>query len=341
MPTAKRLPSGSWNVQIYSHRNSKGRRVYKSFTAGTKRQAELLAAEYKSGKQRIVDDNKTVYEAVTGYINAKEGVLSPSTVRGYERMIKYYKPIEHIKLYQLTNEQIQIFVSDLARDLSPKTVSNVFGLLSSSIALYLPDKHIRVTLPRIIHKKTLSPSDEDVRGLYDAACDELKKCIALSAYGSMRRGEISALKYSDINENVLFIHADLVKDKGGEWIYKEPKTPDSIRYKTVPAEVIELLGSGAPDDYVVKWLPDTITKRFIDLRKSQGVNIRFHDLRHYYASIGAALGIPDLYLAESGGWKQNSKVLKSVYQNKITPISEAFEKKLNDHFSEQIRKDAR
>ena len=341
MPTAKRLPSGSWNVQIYSHRNSKGRRVYKSFTAGTKRQAELLAAEYKSGKQRIVDDNKTVYEAVTGYINAKEGVLSPSTVRGYERMIKYYKPIEHIKLYQLTNEQIQIFVSDLARDLSPKTVSNVFGLLSSSIALYLPDKHIRVTLPRIIHKKTLSPSDEDVRGLYDAAYDELKKCIALSAYGSMRRGEISALKYSDINENVLFIHADLVKDKGGKWVYKEPKTPDSIRYKTVPAEVIELLGSGPPDDYVVKWLPDTITKRFIDLRKSQGVNIRFHDLRHYYASIGAALGIPDLYLAESGGWKQNSKVLKSVYQNKITPISEAFEKKLNDHFSEQIRKDAR
>lgn len=341
MPTAKRLPSGSWNVQIYSHRNSKGRRVYKSFTAGTKRQAELLAAEYKSGKQRIVDDNKTVYEAVTGYINAKEGVLSPSTVRGYERMIKYYKPIEHIKLYQLTNEQIQIFVSDLTRDLSPKTVSNVFGLLSSSIALYLPDKHIKVTLPRIIHKKTLSPSDEDVRGLYDAACDELKKCIALSAYGSMRRGEISALKYSDINENVLFIHADLVKDKGGKWVYKEPKTPDSIRYKTVPAEVIELLGSGAPDDYVVKWLPDTITKRFIDLRKSQGVDIRFHDLRHYYASIGAALGIPDLYLAESGGWKQNSKVLKSVYQNKITPISEAFEKKLNDHFSEQIRKDAR
>jgi integrase len=300
-----------------------------------------LAVEYKSGKQHIVDDNKTVHEAVTGYINAKEGVLSPSTVRGYERMIKYYKPIEHIKLYQLTNEQIQIFVSDLTRDLSPKTVSNVFGLLSSSIALYLPDKHIRVTLPRIIHKKTLSPSDEDVRGLYDAACDELKKCIALSAYGSMRRGEISALKYSDINENVLFIHADLVKDKGGKWVYKEPKTPDSIRYKTVPAEVIELLGSGAPDDYVVKWLPDTITKRFIDLRKSQGVDIRFHDLRHYYASIGAALGIPDLYLAESGGWKQNSKVLKSVYQNKITPISEAFEKKLNDHFSEQIRKDAR
>ena len=124
MPTAKRLPSGSWNVQIYSHRNSKGRRVYKSFTAGTKRQAELLAAEYKSGKQRIVDDNKTVYEAVTGYINAKEGVLSPSTVRGYERMIKYYKPIEHIKLYQLTSQLFSLikFNRDLGFALNVESI---------------------------------------------------------------------------------------------------------------------------------------------------------------------------------------------------------------------------
>ena len=242
-----------------------------------------------------------------------------------------------MKLSQLTNERLQIFVSDLSKKVSPKTVSNIYGLLSSSIALYLPEKRFNITLPRIIPKRQNAPSDEDVRALYDAACDELKKCIALSAYGSMRRGEISALKYSDIDGNVLFIHADLVKDKAGEWIYKEPKTPDSIRYKTVPVEVIELLGSGAPDDYVVKWLPDTITKRFIDLRKSQGLNIRFHDLRHYYASIGAALGIPDLYMADSGGWKQNSKVLKSVYQNKITPISGKFEKKLNDHFSKIIK----
>ena len=337
MPTAKKLPSGSWNVRVFSHKDRYGKKIYESFTASTKRQAELMAAEYKVGKRPAADDDKTILEAVTGYISAKEGVLSPSTVRGYERMVKYYKPIEHIKLYQLTNERIQIFVSDLSRILSPKTVSNVFGLLTSSIGLYLPEKRIKVTLPKIMHQKQLSPSDEDVRGLYDAACVELKKCIALSAYGSMRRGEISALKYSDIDGATLFIHADLVKDKGGKWIYKEPKTPDSIRYKTVPAEVIELLGSGGPDEYVVKWLPDTITKRFIDLRKSQGVNIRFHDLRHYYASIGAALGIPDLYLAESGGWKQNSKVLKSVYQNKITPISEVFEKKLNEHFSKQLK----
>ena len=145
MPTAKKLPSGSWNVRVFSHVDRYGRKIYESFTASTKRQAELMAAEYKAGKRVAADDDKTVLEAVTGYISAKEGVLSPSTVRGYERMVKYYKPIEHIKLYQLTNERIQIFVSDLARILSPKTVSNVFGLLSSSVGLYLPDKRIKVT----------------------------------------------------------------------------------------------------------------------------------------------------------------------------------------------------
>ncbi len=105
----------------------------------------------------------------------------------------------------------------------------------------------------------------------------------------MRRGEISALKYSDIEKNTLYIHADLVKDKSGVWIYKEPKTPDSIRYKTIPHEIIDLMGNGKPDEYVIKWTPDSITKRFINFRKTQGLDIRFHDLRHYYASIGAAL----------------------------------------------------
>jgi integrase len=334
MPTAKKLPSGNYRVQVFSHKEG-NKRVYKSFTAPTKREAELIASQYKNGKHVIYED-KTVNEAVKGYISAKEGVLSPSTVRGYVRMVKYYQPIRHVKISKLDNEKLQRLISDLSQKLSPKTVSNVYGLLVSSIGFYCPDKRFNITLPKIIHEKTVSPSDGDIQALFNAADNILKACIALAAYGSLRRGEISALKYSDIDGNTLHIHADLVKDKNGIWVYKVAKTPDSIRYKSLPKEVIDLLGSGEPDDYVIKWTPDSITKRFIALRKKQGINIRFHDLRHYYASIGAALGIPDLYIADSGGWKQNSKVLKSVYQNKITPISKAFENKLNDHFSDLI-----
>lgn len=39
MATAKKLPSGSWRCLVYTGTDINGRRKYKSFTAGTKREA--------------------------------------------------------------------------------------------------------------------------------------------------------------------------------------------------------------------------------------------------------------------------------------------------------------
>ena len=35
MAKAKKLPSGSWHVLVYSHTDERGRRKHESFTAGT------------------------------------------------------------------------------------------------------------------------------------------------------------------------------------------------------------------------------------------------------------------------------------------------------------------
>lgn len=339
MATARKLPSGSWRARVYSHKEN-GKKVYKSFTAPSKREAELLAAQFKNGIKVSADNSKTIIEAVKGYINAKEGVLSPSTVRGYDRMVKYYKPIEHYKLYQFSNEKAQIFISDLSKTLSPKTVSNIFGLLTSSIGLYCPDMRLKVTLPTNIPSQKNAPSDEDIQALFNTAPKTLKICIALSAFGSLRRGEVCALKYGDIENNIVYVRADIVKDRNGEWIYKAPKTPDSIRkVVALPDEVIDLIGEGEEDEFIIKWTPDSVTKRFIDLKKSLNIdNIRYHDLRSYFASIGVALGIPDIYLADYGGWTHNSKILKSAYQKKIVSISEAYSNRMKSHFSDLIKK---
>jgi len=46
MAKAKELPSGMWNVTVYSHTEN-GKRMYESFTALTKNEAELKAAAFK------------------------------------------------------------------------------------------------------------------------------------------------------------------------------------------------------------------------------------------------------------------------------------------------------
>ncbi|MBR5577797.1 MAG: hypothetical protein IKW28_02255, partial [Lachnospiraceae bacterium] len=45
-------------------------------------------------------------------------------------------------------------------------------------------------------------------------------------------------------------------------------------------------------------------------------HFRFHDLRHYSASIRHALNIPDAYIMSEGGWKTDA-VLKSVYRHAL------------------------
>ena len=42
MASAKKLPSGSWRVNLYIGKTPDGKRQYKSFTADTKKEAEFL-----------------------------------------------------------------------------------------------------------------------------------------------------------------------------------------------------------------------------------------------------------------------------------------------------------
>ena len=337
MANARKLPSGNWRVRVFSHRDSTGKAHYESFTASTKAEAEMQAAQFKSSNRHRKTLDLTVSEAIDGYITAKEGVLSPATVRLYRQMQRrYYAPIEGLKIKRLTSADLQRFVSDLASQVSPKSLRNIYGLVTASVGLYAPDMQFRVTMPAKSKKRQSAPSNDVVLALYEAAPPRLRKCIALSAFGSLRRGEICALTYADLTGNVLHVHRDMVLGEKSTWVTKDmPKTADSIRDVMLPDFVVGLLGTGDSDERIVKVLPSTVTSEFIDLRNRLGLDIRFHDLRHYYASIGATL-VPDTYLAAFGGWRQGSSVLKTVYQNQITPIADGYARKMAAYFSEVV-----
>lgn len=337
MATAKKLPSGNWRVQVYSHTGSDGKKHKISFTATSKAEAELLASQWRNKNDRKKQSDLTVYEAIEGYIIAKKGVLSPSTIRGYDKMLRNnYEPIKNKHIKKLTSEDLQLFISDLSIEgKSPKSVANIYGLLSASISLYLPDCSFKVTLPTKIKKRLISPSDGDIQLLYNSAAPELKKCIALSAFGSMRRGEICALTFGDIEGNIIHITKDVVQDVNNKWCLKDiPKTSDSIRDIYVPDEILILLGTGSKKEKIINYAnPGSITQCFTKLRNKLNVNIHFHQLRSYYASIGAVLGIPTNYLEDFGGWRRGSGVMKEVYQNSITSKSKEYARKMADHFS--------
>lgn len=340
MATARKTPSGQWKCRVYSHTDQDGKKHYRAFTASTKQEAEMLASQFSGTEERAARVDLTVAEAIDRYITAKEGVLSPSTIRGYRRMARNnFNEISRQKIRRLTSERVQIWISNLARTMSPKSVKNIYALLTSSVALYLPEKTFRVKLPAKQKKRGTAPTDEQVLALYNAAPHWLKICIGLGAFCGMRRGEVSALKYGDIDGSLIHIHADMVQDSSGKYHYKDmPKTTDSIRDVYAPQEILDLIGSGDPDSFIIDRYTGSITAMFESLRNSLGMTeIRFHDLRSYYASTGAVL-IPDTYLAQFGGWTKSSSVMKTVYQREQTDLTEQFAGKMTGHFSALISK---
>ena len=331
MATAKKLPSGSWRVQVYSHTDYDGKRHYESFTAPTKREAELMAAEFMARKDRESRSDYTVKEAIQKYINLKEKVLSPATIKGYTAILIKYAPIESIRISRLDNQTVQEFISSLAATSSPKYVKNIYALFYSAVKMFQPDIKFNVTLPQKANRIHNAPSKDDIQLLYENSKGELKKAIYLGILG-VRRGEICALEYSDIKPgNLLHIHRDMVKGKDGWKIKEIPKTSESERYVLLPPDYKEVLSPG--EGRIMSYYPNSITDAFHDLAAKYEININFHELRHFFASTAHAMGIPDQYIMAMGGWKSDN-VMKRIYRNSINDI----EKEYRTKFAEWVNR---
>lgn len=341
MAKAKKLKSGSWRVQVFSHFETVDgvkKPRYRSFTAPTKAEAEMQATQFANDKNRYQRADFTVSEAVGQYIKAKEAVLSPATIRTYEQIHRTrLSLIGAIRIDTLTSADLQKWISSLALQISPKTVKNVYGLVVSAVSLYT-DKNYHVTLPARVPKHYSIPTDAQVAQLIREARPDLRIAIILSSIGTLRRGEICALKYKDIVPDFVgvYVHSDMVLNKDNQWIHKDmPKTSDSVRMVELPESVMDILGSGDPEEYIVSSTPAAISDAFTRLRKRLGLECRFHDLRHYAASILHALNVPDQYIMERGGWSTDG-TLKSVYRNTLSDKSRQFSALANDYFTKNL-----
>lgn len=333
MATAKRLPSGQWRARGYYKDPITGKEYRPSFTAASKAEASRMVLEWEAEKERAGRPQEmTVAECIERYIKAKEDTLSPSTIRGYKIMQRNnYAAIENISIKNLTEEDLQIFVSSLCSGHAPKTVKNIYGLLISAISMFSFKKY-RVTLPQKQPPELQIPTDKDVKLLMSLALPWMKMCIALAANGTMRAGEIAALKYKDVKPNGVYVHSDMVRNSNNEWVIKNiPKTSASVRFIKLSKKVMRLIGEGDPDSFVLGRTPGAITDAFDRLRDKAGLKCRFHDLRHFAASRMHAHGIPDQYIQERGGW-ETDYVLKTTYRNTLSDQAQKFQEKANRHF---------
>ena len=342
MPKAKKLPSGSWRCRASWMEMVNGKKVQrsKSFTADTRKDAELAAAMYERGKKEEAKSGMTVGEAMDAFIEARKDSLSPSTLRSYKSSRKSaFKLLEAVSLSEIDNLAVQRWVDDFKVERSAKTVANNYMLLQSTITMFRPSLHLRVILPQRKQAELLTPTDADVKKLLEIfKGTEMEKAILLAAFGTLRRSEICALTRADVTGDTVSVNKAMVYDGSG-WVLKSPKTVSSVRSVQLPKKVIRKLLKGLknPADRIVDMNPNQLSLKFFKEVRSAGLpQFRFHDLRAYAASMRHALGIPDQYIMMDGGWKTDG-VLKRVYRRALEDKRKEFAKISNDHFTSLLK----
>ena len=344
---ARKLPSGSWNCKVYSHTEkvklqdgtTKDKRIYKSFTCDVpgpqgKRACEKMAADWAEKKEQMPKQALTFGQALDQYISSRENVLSPVTIKNYKVIRRcHLHGLMDSNLYIITQDMIQKEINTEALHSSPKTVKNIHGLISAVFRAYRPDFSITTSLPKKKRAEIYVPTDDEVKRLlsYIAGTD-LELPVLLAAFGPMRRSEICALESSDISGNVVHVSRAMVLSTDNEWVIKSPKSYAGDRYIKYPPFVVKKWKGKI--GRIVALNPTQITDQFSRRLRAAGLpHFRFHDLRHYSASIQHALGIPDVYIMQRGGWG-NDGTLKAVYRHVMEDRSEQMNSIANDHFEQ-------
>ena len=344
MAQARKLPSGRWNIQVYDKET--GKRV--SFTEDTKKKAEYAAMEWQLDKSRKKKIGITVGEAVDKYIDGRDGVLSPTTIQAYRRMSRDYitSMMRNTPINKASRQMVQNAIKELSnttsgrtgKPISPKTIHNFHGLLVAALREADPDIRIDTALPKIQKKFIDLPTVEDVIGAIKGTDIELPCMLAM--WLSLSMSEIRGINIDSIKDGILTIR-EVVVDVGNIPIHKEStKAFDRTRRLAVPPYIMGLIEQTDAyrngEGYLIPRSSNAIMARFRRVLRSAGVEyMTFHQLRHMNASVMAALGVPNLYAQERGGWSTDA-TLKRVYQHTFSKERLEVDRAMDMFFEQKV-----
>jgi integrase len=255
--------------------------------------------------------------------------LSPTTIRTYRAQIeRTIRPnLGKVTLNRLTAKNLDALYGAMKNaGKSPKTIRNHHAIIATALHQGVRWGWVRSNVaelakpPRVTQSRVTSPSLQVVREVIEAAerrDPRLAPLLMLAALTGMRRGELCALRWSDVDLNVgtIDVTRSLVVAPSG-LIEKSTKTnrgravaldPVGIalltQHRSKTKQWISQAQSELPENAFVfspfvegttPFRPDNVTSFFIRVRNEVGApTVRLHDLRHFTATqlIGAGVDV--------------------------------------------------
>lgn len=274
----------------------------------------ILKISEKMANAKVYTPSMPFSKACEAYIDAKSNVISPSSIRGYNSIIKQFSDnLRNASINALTTPMVQAEVNKYAVSHSPKSTANYSGFIVSVLKFYGHDVG-KITLPQKEKKSPYIPNENEVKAIFDAVKGSKYEIpILLSAMG-LRRSEICALTLSDLNGKILTISKAKVQNERKEWVIKATKTTDSTRTIELPDYLVSLINErGFYDGH-----PELIYRKLTQVQSELGIpHFPLHKMRHFFASYLHQLGkYTDKQIQDMGGWKTD-RVMKTVYTHSM------------------------
>jgi len=169
-----------------------------------------------------------------------------------------------------------------------------------------------ISLPKCKSRRWEFYTEDELKELLAFAGEDKKTELFVSLFvlTGMRRGEITALRFADIdfdNEKIN-VKRNMVRGENGEVVEKDPKSVNGFRSIPIPHRLTELLqaelqrrqAEGLPDEFVLDngrgepMKPDSVTRfwtRFLG-KNPQIRPLRLHDLRHSHVTMLVNNAVP-------------------------------------------------
>lgn len=334
LPTAQRLPSGQYRCRVMVN----GQRMSVVDEDAKTAQAKAMALQAGLIAQEKKPQAMSLGQAIDRYIESKDSVLSPSTIAGYKKQRRNtFQSLMNVQLRDLTQESIQKAVNNMARVKSPKYVKNAHGLLSAVLSVYRPEMTLHTTLPQNKKYEIAIPTTEEIDRIAEfVKGKKFELPFLLGAWLGLRTSEIRGLTWDCVSKGTIHIKQALVDGTNGPEL-KLTKTYSSDRKLKISPYIQQLIQQQPKtDEYVIHYNRNQLYKCLERACKSCGIRrYRFHDLRHYQASVMLMLGVPDKYAMERMG-HASTNMLKNVYQHTMTSKSDEVADTVDNFFNQNL-----
>jgi integrase len=254
MATAEKR-SGSYSTRVWVTDSLTGRRYQKRITARTKRalDTDVARVKAKSADGTYREPNET---RLADYMDTWLGTLTgkDSTRLARSVVIRNHiatDPIGSIPLGRLKRSHIQDLVDRKARDCAPNTVKGIYSTLRRALRRAVIVGSIpanpcdSIELPaRSTQRPSVFDEDDTRRFVAGVADDDLAALWTLAITIGLRRGELLALKWTDIDlgRGTLTVARTLTRTADCRWVIGDSAKSDSS-YRTIqlPAICVDAL----------------------------------------------------------------------------------------------------